>query len=287
MGHHEAARSPAACLRTLLAAGGAGFITAGTVILKLLILHASLTLFRGGFFVALNFMISFIFIQIFNFKLATKQSSLFGAALGRRLRSFRAGFDHEIFRREMEWGLKTQAMSALGNLTFVIPVVYVFHLIFHSTFIDPATARIALQSLHPWKSASLPYAVFTGCLLWLCTFLGGAMANRFGRFSKTSATLFFNVFLGAALAFIPVLGKVLKIPLDVRHFTLSGGTVAVAATSLGFHKALDAGLISALFGVLWIGVLNFSVSFGLAFMHSLWRTFSNRDLRETILYEAP
>lgn len=281
MGRREIARTRATCLRTLVAAGGAGLITAGTVAFKISLFHDTFTWLAAYGLKALNFVASFLLIQLAGFRLATKQSPLFGAALGSRWSETAPGAGRERFREEVGWGLRTQALSALGNLFCVIPAAFAFHWLYliwaGAPFLDAKSAVSTLQSLHPWESATLAYAALTGGLLWLCTLWGGKLASRFGTFSGKLATVFFNILLGLGLAFVPMLGSWLAIPLDVRHFTLSGGTAAIAVASLGLSASVDAGLIPAFSGVLWIGILNFSVSFALAFLASWLNSRSARS----------
>jgi site-specific recombinase len=260
MGHREVSRSYHACLRLLLSAGGAGFVTAGTVIFKMRILYAPLSLLGGGVLAMVNFVASFLLMQLLGFRLATKQSPLLGASLARRWRE----------KNEILWSYRTQAASAAGNLSFVLASAFAFQVAYQhytgNSFLTHEAAVHALQSVHPWKSASIPYAALTGGILWACMMSGGAVASRFKPFSKSMATALFNIGLGATLAFAPVIGKSLGIPLDVRHFTLSGGLVAMATASLGFKDAWNAGLLAAFSGVLVIGTLNFTVSAALSFL---------------------
>jgi site-specific recombinase len=285
MGKGEVARSNPACMRALLAAGGAGALTAGTVVLKVLILHHPFNALTLGVLGTLNFAASFLLMQAFGFKLATKLSPLFGVALGKHWKNLgkrindglaagmSGGLSHRVFGQEIGWSLKTQAMGAMGNLFFVIPAALVFHIWFrHSTgqsFLDQASATKMLASFNPWTTKTIVYAAFTGFLLWVCTVVGGAAAHRMKPFSKTLATALFNILLGALLAFTPVLGKLSGIPIDVRHFTLTGGCIAIATASVGIHGAFRAGLGAALLGLLFIGFLNFSVGFFLAFLSSV------------------
>jgi site-specific recombinase len=264
IGQKEIVRNSSASVRLLISSSGAGLITAGTVLLKMTILHSPLTMLLGGFLIALNYVGSFLSMQLFGFRLATKQSALIGTALGKTAQ--------HLFREEVRYSVRTQLLSALGNFGWVVIAVLVFHWLFQfrtgEAFLDPAAARSALESLHPWRSGTLCYAAFTGGILWFCTILAGAVANRFEPFSKRTVATVFNIGLGAALAYVPLLGRSLGLPLDIRHFTLSSGMIAVAAASLGFHQALRAGLLEAFLGVLGIGCLNFSVSFALAFLTS-------------------
>ena len=272
MGRHEVARSNLASFKTLFAAGGAGLITAGTVVLKISILHRAFGPWMVGLLATLDFVVSFLLMQALGFRLATKLAPLFGSALAYQWKKFER-IKNTRFNQEFWLSFKTQLISALGNFIFVVPAAVVFHFLYKTLtgagFLDPPAATAILASFNPWKTGTLLYAALTGVLLWFCTFLGGWVGHRFKPLSKTMTTVFFNVFLGALLAFIPVLGKALGIPLDVRHFTLTGGAIVIATSSLGIHGALHSGLGTAFLGFFLIGVLNFSVSFILAFLVSL------------------
>jgi site-specific recombinase len=261
MGQREIARSYAACVRLLWSAGGAGVVMVGALVLKLRIIYAPLTLFGGGLALMANFVTSFLLMQALGLRLATKQSPLLGAALGR---------GEEPRPSDMRWSFRTQASSAAGNILFVfvasLLIQWLFRKISGRGLMDEHAALAALSSHHAWESAALPYAAFTGVLLWACAWAGGAVANRCKPFSKTTASMVFNIGLGTLLAFMPALGKWLHLPIDVRHFTISGGFVAMAVGTLGISQAWAAGLGPAIIGVFAIGVLNFSVSFALAFM---------------------
>jgi site-specific recombinase len=62
----------------------------------------------------------------------------------------------------------------------------------------------------------------------------------------------------------PVVGKFLGVPLDVRHVTLTTGTVAFAAESLGRDYFYRGWMIESLAGIAVIFVLNLTVSFAIA-----------------------
>ena len=279
MGHKEIIRSTHAARKLLLSAGGAGLIAVFTVVLKIKILHAPLSLFAAGFFGMLNFVASFFFMQACRFRLATKQAPLIGAALGRKWIQIQMS-SHGLSRlmerlaEELKLGIKTQLLSAAGNLLFVMLGCSFFHCIWvictGAALMSPITATAAIQSLHPYKSGSAAYAAFTGGILWFCALGGGFLAQRFKPFSKTKVSLFFNLGLGAALAYIPIFGHLLGLPLEVRHFTLSSGTLMMAMATLGPLASIQAGALNALLGVILIGIMNFSVSFALAFISTGW-----------------
>jgi len=87
------------------------------------------------------------------------------------------------------------------------------------------------------------------------------VANIFERNISAWST---SIVLGYLLGFIPLLGHFFGIPLDVRHVTLSTGTLALAAASLGKGWFYRGWFIHTLFGIGVIFVLNLAVSFGIA-----------------------
>jgi site-specific recombinase len=73
-----------------------------------------------------------------------------------------------------------------------------------------------------------------------------------------------SIVLGYLLGFTPVLGLFFGLPLDVRHVTLSTGTLALAAARFGTATLGRAWFYSAVEGIAVIFVLNLTVSFTIA-----------------------
>jgi len=70
--------------------------------------------------------------------------------------------------------------------------------------------------------------------------------------------------LGFLLGFVPAMGTFLGIPLDVRHVTLSTGTLALAAASFGRQWLYRGWFIHTVFGIITTFILNLGVSFSIA-----------------------
>jgi len=87
--------------------------------------------------------------------------------------------------------------------------------------------------------------------------LAGALDRNLGAWSS-------SIVLGYLLGFAPVTGAFFGLPLDVRHVTLSTGTLALAASHFGENTLGDLWLHHAVFGICLIFVLNLSVSFLIA-----------------------
>ncbi len=75
-----------------------------------------------------------------------------------------------------------------------------------------------------------------------------------------------NISLGFMLGMSSIVSKFLGIPFDIRHITISAGNVSMALYGLGIRNVPVTYLITIFLGVLAIGLLNFLVSFSLAFM---------------------
>ncbi|MEO8598923.1 MAG: preprotein translocase subunit TatB, partial [bacterium] len=91
------------------------------------------------------------------------------------------------------------------------------------------------------------------------------------------------------------LAQFFGLPLDVRHITLSAGTLTAAVTSLGWETMLSSQFWLAAAGIALIGILNVGVAFSCAFalamrarnvparvrrmvLRMVWRRFSAEPL---------
>ena len=127
--------------------------------------------------------------------------------------------------------------------------------------LEEHSAEHIYETLHLFGSGTAFFAVVTGVILWMAALAGGwfenlavyyrfsdavaqhPMGSRIGQsaMGKIARVLSRNlggwstsIVLGYLLGFTPVLGHFFGIPLDVRHVTLSTGTLALAAARFGF-----------------------------------------------------
>jgi site-specific recombinase len=143
------------------------------------------------------------------------------------------------------------------------------------------------------SSGSVFFAALTGVCLWSSSVAGGWCDNwvRYRRLPEALATnrriravigvnaakklasvvdgagagAFGSLFLGLVLGLTPVLASFFGLPLDIRHITLSTGTVVMGAMSAFGVGHLDShALGGALAGLAGIAAMNFGVSFSLA-----------------------
>lgn len=268
-GENYLARTRRDYFRTLKAGSGAGLITAATVVFKLVVALLSLSLATEAVFCGLNYAVSFLLMQALGFRLATKQPSLLAATLIRRWKS-------RPTHLQIKAVMRSQFAATVGNFTFVVLAMIGFYFIGSarpgSSFMSQEAAIKTVASLDPFSSGTVFYGTITGIVLWLSSLIAGwtgHLTRKIG-FMRRIAGITFNLSLAFFLSVIPFLGKTFELPLDVRHFTLSSGALALSVCTLGFSNAFKAGLLNASIGIVLIGGLNFFVSFLLSFVTSLF-----------------
>jgi site-specific recombinase len=178
-----------------------------------------------------------------------------------------------------------------------------------AAFLDAATSSTVVASFDPLGSGTIFFAALTGVLLWISSLCAGWFENwvvyrrlpeaiehhrygkRFGpkrlarlaRFLEREAAGFGgSIALGFLLGMVPVFAKFFGLPLDVRHITLSTGSLTLAISSIGIHSVGSGAFISAVVGIAIIGLLNFGVSFALALVVALRARDVARGERRTL-----
>lgn len=313
IGEHYITHTKAEYFSMFRKAGGGGFITGFTVFLKLGVAALGLPGFLAGFFASLNYSASFLAIQFFGFSLATKQPASTAPSIATKLRNLNPDKLSEV-TDEMMALLRTQLIGILGNLCLVIPttliIFYIHKTISGHNLIATEKAEYILHSTF-LTGPSFIYAAFTGCLLFASSLFAGwfdnwvtfrkikeriryneKIRNIFGRrqaratglfIQKNAAALAANISLGFMLGLLPEILHFFGIPLEVRHITLSTGSLAIAVPTLGFDILLTWPFWNAMIGILVIGALNLSVSFALAFTLALSAQKIRRPQRRALL----
>jgi site-specific recombinase len=281
-------------LHMFRSAAGGGVLTAGTVALKYAVKALNAPPFVDGLLNSLNYAGSFLLMQGMGFTLATKQPSMTAAALAGALRDSADDRLDELVTLIARI-CRSQIAAAAGNVIMVIPAALAFDRIYSSIsgnlFLDEAKANAVVASLNPIHGPTIPFAALTGGLLWFSSLAAGWLENWavyrrlpaaiaqhrarrwVGRrtmewlgnaFARNVSGFGGNVCLGFLLGMTPVVGAFLGLPLDVRHVTLSTGSLAMAASSLGGGVLGSLAFREAAMGIAAIGALNFGVSFALA-----------------------
>jgi site-specific recombinase len=277
------------------AAFGGGLLTVGTAAIKMMVTHRGLPPFVEGFLAGLNYAVSFVLMHIFHLALATKQPSMTGAALAHILQRCQDASKIDELVSYVQRIVRSQLAAAFGNILAVGAGAVIFSLIwkltFGSPFLDVDTAEYAVKSMNPIGSGTIFYAILTGVILWLSSLAGGWIENwavyhqlpkaiaehrlgssfkpetlqRFSEsFARNVAPWGGSIVLGFMLGMTPSIGHFFGLPLDVRHVTLSTGTLALGFTSRGVDVLGRGVLIWASLGIAVTFVMNLGVSFYLA-----------------------
>ena len=277
------------------AALGGGLLTVATAAIKIKINMAGLPPFFEGLMVGTDYAISFLVLQTLGLALATKQPSMTAATYAKIVRTTQGSERWEKLTEFISRITRTQLAAASGNLLTVtfggIAFASLWVHLFSTPFISLSSSQYVYRTLDPLASGTSFYAALTGVILWMSALAGGwvenfATYNRLAEaiadhplglrvgfdrmrrvadiFEKNISGWSASIVLGYLLGFIPALGHFTGVPLEVRHVTLSTGTLALAATSLGRDWLYRNWFFHTLFGIAVIFVLNLGVSFGIA-----------------------
>ena len=294
-GEHYIAGSKAEYWHMWKAALGGGLLTVLTAAIKLRAIEAHLPPFVEGFASGTNYAISFLLLQAFGLVLATKQPATTAAAFARIIR------DHGGRQRSSKLAefvariTSTQLAAAVGNVVAVCGGALAFEalwkIIFRESYLPELSANHVYETLNPFASGTALYAMETGVILWLAALAGSWTENaavyyrladavaqhplglRVSKaFSKKAARIVkhniggwsTSIVLGYLLGFAPEVGVFFGLPIDIRHVTLSSGTLALAAARFGTASLGDRWFYHASLGIGVIFVLNLFTSFTIA-----------------------
>lgn len=294
-GEHYITVSRTEWWKMLASAGGGGFLTVFTCVMKFLTKWGHFAPAVDGLLSAFNYAGSFVTMQLLGFTLATKQPSMTAAALAGSIRGQKDHHQLDDLITTIARICRSQLAAALGNIGIVIPSAVLFDFVYQrlagKPFLDAETARATIDSFHPWKTGTIPYAALTGVLLWGSSIGAGWLENwavyrripeaiekhRIKRFFGTRILAFFarlfrkhiagfggSVTLGLLLGMTPAFGKFFGLPLDVRHVTLSTGSLVLGVKALGGAALSESATGLAALGIVGIGCMNFGISFMLA-----------------------
>jgi site-specific recombinase len=305
-GEHYIARDRAEYLKMLRMAAGGGLVTVVTVCVKFAISGAHLQATLEGVLAGINYAASFLLIHFLHFSLATKQPAMTAPTLARELDGVGTPAGVDSFVSSVTALMRTQAAAVLGNVLLVFPVCFgvqlLWHALFHADIISAQKAHATLRSFSLLGPTPF-YAAVTGVLLWSSSLLAGwadnwfvlhrvadalaynrrlrltlgaAGADRLAQWCRSNvAGVVGNVTLGLMLGLVPAIFSALAFSFEVRHVTLSAGSIGIALGVLGESALQWPELWWAVAGVGSMAILNVAVSFALAF----YMAVKSRDLR--------
>jgi site-specific recombinase len=275
-----------------------GFIISFIAIFKNLLGKLPMAPFWQGFLYGTNYSFGFVLMDQVGATLATKQPAYTASAVASSLdaRKSMGRPDLNNLAITVARVVRSQSASFAGNLVVVFPLTYGLAWLWHITMgykiAEGDAAMQLLESQHPWHSLALLYACFTGFFLFLSGIIAGYVENHviYGKIPERLSThpvlsytmspkrlnrlvnfvrrgaggLAGSIALGFFLGIAGPLGKVMGLPFDIRHITISAGNAAIGYYGLDHNVPLLYSLI-IFAGVIMIGFLNFLVSFALAF----------------------
>jgi site-specific recombinase len=193
--------------------------------------------------------------------------------------------------------VRLQWLGLLGNVLVVAPLAYALALGYHAVFghhllsDEKAMHVLEAQSI---VGPSVLFAALTGLFLWTSSMMGAVVDNwakvthlsdrlatsvralrkrgpsrareRAERLTAKVGGLAANLTLGFLLGGVPAMCAILQLPVEIRHVTVSVGSVAMAYVAGAPDTRVWALACS---GVLLIGLTNVMVSFSLALWFAL------------------
>ncbi len=281
----------------LRVAGGAGVIVGAMALLKVSIAKAHLAPLWETFAICLNYGLGFLVIHLLHFTVATKQPAMTANLLATRLdqeEATPAGAARlaDLIVRTV----RTQVVAIVGNVALAVPTAVAIWFAFHAATgrspVPDAKAQHMLAELHPWASWALLHAAIAGVCLFLagvisgyydnlCVFgrvgarlaahplllrlLGPARTARLARYVEHNlGALLGNLSFGFMLGGVGFIGFLTGLPIDIRHVAFASANTAYALATLQGHEP-ETGAALAILGVVLVGAVNVTVSYGLAF----------------------
>ena len=294
-GEHYIAHSRKEYWQMWLAAIGGGLLTVLTAAFKMRIVEQHYPLFVEGSLPALITPISFVLLQVFGLVLATKQPSATAATFAGIVRTNPGNASWSKIADFTARITRTQLAAAVGNVAAVcigsVALERLWRVMFAQHYLPDESARHVYEALHPFASGTIIFAAGTGVILWLAALIGGWCENfavfhrlteavsqhpfgrRIGQNKMASAAAWIelnlagwstSIALGYLLGFVPVIARFFGIPFDVRHVTLSTGTLALAAARFGTSSFGKDWFYYAMAGIGVTFVLNLGVSFAIS-----------------------
>jgi site-specific recombinase len=297
-GEHYISRGREEYFSTIKRALGGGLITAFTIIFKFRIVETKLVPFVSGFLQSLDYALSFLLLQATGFILATKQPAMTATVIAQKIPEANESLIPLI--DEITLLIRSQLATVAGNLWGVIPSIVIIEVILSSFGNHVTSVAHAEHTIDSFSILGMTpfYAALTGVLLWLSSVFAGWFYNWFcyrglpeaiehqrrlvyvfgahgakkiADFLKRNMAGFAsNISLGFLLGMTPEIGGFFGPPLEVRHVTLSTGSMAASAWILGPDVLNHWPFWLGILGLASMAILNLAVSFGLALIVAIW-----------------
>lgn len=293
-----------------LAGVGGGALMAVATMGKVLLSKVGAPPIYQGLLYGMNYAAIFCAAYLLHWTIATKLPSHTAAAIARSLQT-QGGQRERVAGFLTAWrpAVRLQIAGVLGNLVAVVPLsiglAQLARYIGGAPIVNDAKATKLLAE-HALLGPSVLYAAVAGVLLWISSIIGATIDNwtrvndvedglatntvamrRIGvhnaravaaRLVPQIGGLAGNAALGLMLGLVPAVASVFALPIDIRHVTVSAGSVSVAATNSSPSLGT---VLSCAACVLLIGTVNIVVSFAIALWVTMRATDSAVDPRRT------
>ncbi len=300
-GEHYVTESRGEFLGMFRAAAGAGLIIGAMAMIKILTAKLDLPPVWEAVAYSLNYGLGFVLVHILHLTIATKQPAMTAATLaaaldGKQNREARLNVLTDLAAQVS----RTQWISIAGNVSIgfltALAIAMVGAQFFDWHPVAPDKGAHLMHDLHPWKSLAIVHAAIAGVYLflsglisgyydnqslyhrvperlrrvkWLRALLGEARLARFSTYVEHNlGALMGNFLFGCMLGATPIVGKLLGLPLDIRHVAFASANLAYGTHALDFDIDWHAFAIGVL-GVALVGLTNLLVSFSLAMKTAL------------------
>ncbi|WP_411886987.1 site-specific recombinase [Hydrocarboniphaga effusa] len=295
-GEHYVTATRSEYFSMLRSALGAGFIVAFMAMLKVVLGSSAHSPLMTALLYSLNYGLGFVLIYLLHFTIATKQPAMTASYLAASLATRESGRDRlDPLVDQIVRTLRSQFIAIVGNVTFALAIPIIVALAIKANglpfFMSAEKAEHLLHDQNPIASLAWLHAAVAGVCLFLSglisgyfdnkavynripqriaqlrslrRLLGAARLQRFADYIENNlGALAGNFFFGCMLGSMGTLGFIFGLPIDIRHITFSTAYVGYALVALDWQISLQTLLLVGI-GVLGIGLINLSVSFGLA-----------------------
>ena len=268
-------------------------------ITKIAVHKLGLSQFGEAFLYSMNYSLGFIGIHFLHGTLATKQPAMTASKLAASLDNKDENPEQGLqnLAKLIIDTFRSQFIAFVGNLVVALPVAFALSMLIlwlsGEYFVSEAKAWKLLKDINPLKSLSLFHAAIAGVYLFLAGVISGFYDNSviFNKVPQrlkahpvlkklisahtlqklanyiehNSGVIIGNFILGILLGITGTVGVIFGLPIDIRHITFAAGNFGLALATLGTKITLNTALTTTI-GILLIGLVNFTVSFGLALL---------------------
>lgn len=301
-GGHYITRNRSEYFAMLRSACGGGVLIALMALLKIQIMRLGLGDFVTAVLAGLNYGIGFMIIHMLHMTVATKQPAMTAASIAEHIGSSDNGraSDTKLARLSIDVA-RSQSVAVFGNvsvsLSLAVAIAFAIAHYEGMPLLTPEEITYQLKSVQPFSQPTLWYAAIAGLWLFCSGIIAGFFDNRANYLNlkkrlsvqpvlkrllpararqwlgaylhKHYGSLMGNFSFGMLLGLTGYFGRLLHLPLDIRHVAFSSANLGYTAVS----GHLDVVSFAVGFiGVLLIGGVNLWVSFSLA----LWIALRSR-----------